>query len=313
MLILQKKSVPLLMLMGFVQFLSVFAHAETIEYDGLIEPFMIVEIGAPTEGIVEKVSVDRSSRIKQGQILVELESSVEQIALEKARTKIRFDGEINLQETQLAFTGRVHDRVKPLSAISTHDKDKAATDILLTKFRLKKARENHNIAGFELEKAKAVMARKLIRSPISGVVVERYVSPGEYVNTQPLLRVAQINPLRVEVIVPAQMFDRIRPGMTATIIPELTVYDEKTATVSIVDKVIDAASNTFGVRLELPNPKLKLPGGLKCRVRFDTEQTVQAEEFLNSAKVAAITKVTETAEIKVIKERRSEIRPILIY
>ena len=48
------------------------------------------------------------------------------------------------------------------------------------------------------------------------MVVERYVSPGEYVDGQPLLRVAQIDPLRVEVIIPAQIFGRIIPGMTAT-------------------------------------------------------------------------------------------------
>ncbi len=104
------------------------------------------------------------------------------------------------------------------------------------------------------------------------------MSPGEYVNTQPLLRVAQVNPLRVEVIVPAKMFGRIHPGMTAAIVPELTEYGEKIATVSLVDKVIDAASNTFGVRLKLPNPQLKLPGGLKCRVRFETmEMAAEAE------------------------------------
>jgi len=32
--------------------------------------------------------------------------------------------------------------------------------------------------------------------------------------------------------------------------------------------VIDAASGTFGVRMELPNPKFRLPAGLKCRVAF---------------------------------------------
>ncbi|MCP4044897.1 MAG: efflux RND transporter periplasmic adaptor subunit [Gammaproteobacteria bacterium] len=303
MLILQKKIAFLLILIGFVLFLSAFAHADIIEYDGLIEPFTVVDIGAPTEGIVEKISVDRSSRIEQGQALVELESSVERIAMEKALAMVKFDGEINFQKTQLALASRYHKRIKTLAGISTHDKDQAATDILLTKFRLKKARENHTIAMFELKKAKAVMARKLIRSPISGVVVERYVSPGEYVNSQPLLRVAQIDPLRVEVIIPARMFGYIKLGMTATIVPELTSYDEKTATVSIVDKVIDAASNTFGVRLELPNSKLKLPGGLKCLVRFEIEQAVQAEETPNWAEIAAI---------KVIKEKQSVIRPILI-
>jgi membrane fusion protein (multidrug efflux system) len=39
--------------------------------------------------------------------------------------------------------------------------------------------------------------------------------------------------------------------------------------VTVVDKVVDAASGTFGVRLELPNPDLKLPAGLKCTVRFN--------------------------------------------
>jgi hypothetical protein len=38
--------------------------------------------------------------------------------------------------------------------------------------------------------------------------------------------------------------------------------------VVIADRVVDAASGTFGIRVELPNPKLVLPAGLKCKVRF---------------------------------------------
>ena len=124
----------------------------------------------------------------------------------------------------------------------------------------------------ELKKAQAILDRCSIKSPISGVVVERYVSPGEYVDNQPLLRVAKIDPLRVGVIVPAQMFGRVIPGMTATIVPEIREYGELTATVTIVDKVIDAASNTFGVRLELPNVEQQVPSGLKCLVRFEIDQ-----------------------------------------
>jgi len=85
--------------------------------------------------------------------------------------------------------------------------------------------------------------------------------------------VAQIDPLRVEVIVPAQMFGRILPGMTGTIVPELLQYGERTATVTIVDKVIDSASSTFGVRLELPNAEHQMPSGMKCLVRFEIDQT----------------------------------------
>jgi membrane fusion protein (multidrug efflux system) len=56
--------------------------------------------------------------------------------------------------------------------------------------------------------------------------------------------------------------------MRAKVIPEAPIGGQYTAEVKIVDKVIDAASGTFGVRLELPNPNYRLPAGLKCKVIF---------------------------------------------
>jgi RND family efflux transporter MFP subunit len=271
MLILRKKTIFNLIMT--IMLLPVTAVcAETVEYDGLIEPYVVVNIGAPVEGVVAEVTVDRSNSVKKGQILVKMESSVERAALEKAKAMVTFDGEIGLQKTQLAFAKRAHDRFRKLKAIANHDKDQAATEIIRVGHRLKQARENRTLAKFELKKAQAILNRCLIKSPISGVVVERYVSPGEYVNSQPLLRVAQIDPLRVEVIVPAQIFGRIIPGMTATIVPELPEYGEQIATVTIVDKVIDAASSTFGVRLELPNAEQQIPSGLRCLVRFEINE-----------------------------------------
>jgi RND family efflux transporter MFP subunit len=260
-------------------------HSETVEYEGLIEPYKIVEIGAPAEGIVAKVMVDRSSLIEKGQVLVELESSVERATLEKARIMATFDGEIDLQQAHLAFANRVHQRVRQLAVMSTHEKDQAATEILLTGYRLEKARENRTMAELELKKAQAMLARRSIRSPLSGVVMDCYVSPGEYVNNQPLLRIAQIDPLRVEVIVPAKMFGKITHGMTAAIFPELPRYGELTAGVTLVDKVIDSASSTFGVRLELPNADHHMPSGLKCLVRFEVEADTEAMKMATARTV----------------------------
>ena len=51
-------------------------YAETVEYDGLIEPNVVVDIGSPAEGIVDRVTVDRSNSVTKGQTLVVMESSV---------------------------------------------------------------------------------------------------------------------------------------------------------------------------------------------------------------------------------------------
>ena len=57
---------------------------------------------------------------------------------------------------------------------------------------------------------------------------------------------------------------------TTTVLPEAPVGGSYTATVTVVDRVFEAASGTVGVRLELPNPDLRLPAGIHCRVRFTT-------------------------------------------
>ena len=64
--------------------LTAMGQAQTMEYDGLIEPYQVVEIGTPIEGIVSSVAVDRSSLVQAGQTLVELESSVERAAVDSS-------------------------------------------------------------------------------------------------------------------------------------------------------------------------------------------------------------------------------------
>ena len=110
---------------------------------------------------------------------------------------------------------------------------------------------------------------------LNGVVVERFLHPGEYVEDQPILKLAQVDPLNVEVILPVEMLGSVKVGMRATVKPEAPVTGFYSAKVKIVDKVVDAASGTFGVRLELPNPDYQLPPGLKCKVVF-------AESFIVS-------------------------------
>jgi len=135
-----------------------------------------------------------------------------------------------------------------------YDMDKAETNLLVVKSELKEAQE--------------VLERRTIRSPINGVVVDRFLSAGERVEEQPILKLAQINPLNVEVIAPVNMFGSIKVGQRAEVRPENPVKGVYIGRVKIVDRAIDAASGTFRIRIELQNEKYLLPAGLKCGVRF---------------------------------------------
>ena len=92
------------------------------------------------------------------------------------------------------------------------------------------------------------------------------MSAGEVVDEQTILRVAQVDPLRVEAILPSVWFGKVKAGDQAEIVPEPPRDQPRIAEVSIVDPVIDGASGTFGVRLSLPNADHDLPAGLRCQI-----------------------------------------------
>jgi len=108
-----------------------------------------------------------------------------------------------------------------------------------------------------------------VKSPIAGVVMERLRQPGELASREhAIVKIARLDPLRVEVFVPMTLYGRITVGQRAVVVPEAPLNRPLDATVVVVDRVADAASSTFGVRLEIGNPGNRVPGGLKCRVRL---------------------------------------------
>lgn len=127
---------------------------------------------------------------------------------------------------------------------------------------------NRRLADLELQRTAAEVALRTIKSPINGVVVERFMHPGEFPKQEKILKIAQIDPLRVEVYAPVSMLGKVAVGKTAFVTPEPPMTGDYAAKITVVDRVVDAASGTFGVRLDLPNRDLKLPAGLKCTIRF---------------------------------------------
>lgn len=98
--------------------------------------------------------------------------------------------------------------------------------------------------------------------------MERKLSPGEYTNDEAGTKIVSIDPLYVEGVAPVECYGTIKEGSKAQVMPGEPVGGSYKSTTAIADKVIDAASGTFGVRLELPNSDRELPPSLRCMVRF---------------------------------------------
>ena len=261
------------------------AHAQSL--DCMIQPNQVVQVGSPVSGVVERIAVERGDAVARGQVLVQLGAGVERAALAVARERAGQVGEAVVASGSQELARRELERANELYAqnfVSKTYLDKQQAEAKVAGGRTDQASERRKLSTREVDLAQAQLAQRTIHAPIGGVVVERLVAPGEYVDQKPVLRIASIDPLRVDVLVPAAAFGQVEPGRKATVVPELFNRSSHVATVKTVDRVIDAASNTFRVRLELPNPNNALPAGLRCKV----DLALKLPEAAPSASPAAV-------------------------
>jgi len=245
------------------------AQTPASSLDCMIQPNQVVLVGSGVAGVVEHIAVERGDMVKRGQVLAQLNANVERAALAVARERASQVGETVVARSAQELARNELDRANDLYAqnfVSKTYLEKQAAEAAGAGGRSEQASEKNRLASRELKLAQAQLEQRTIRATLDGVVVERLAAPGELVDQKPLLRIASIDPLRVDVLVPAAAFGQVEVGHTANVVPELFNRSTHVAVVKTVDRVVDAASNTFRVRLELPNPSGALPAGLRCKI-----------------------------------------------
>ena len=215
-------------------------------HECVVEPSMVVSVGSPVDGVLERVAVDRGGVVRKGQVVAALQAGVETAAVALSRSHTEFDAR-KIERNEALFGKQL---------ISAQERDEMVTEAKL-----------HN---GELKKDLEYLKLRTIISPINGVVVERRLGPGELIRADKsvVLKLAQLDPLNIEVITPSALFGKIRAGTIGTVSLAPFAAGEHKARVVVVDKLIDPASGTFWVRLQLPNPGNKIPSGINCHVQF---------------------------------------------
>lgn len=249
----------------------------------ILRPKQVIELGTPVAGLLAEVLVDRGDAVKAGQMVARLDSSVEEAQLALDRYRAKNTTEVDAAHLDLEWNKRELERKKELRGnmfAKINDVDEYETKVAQDETSIRKAEIDSRIAALEADRSEKQLDLKRIKSPVDGVVIERKHAPGEYVYDQtPLMSIAELDPLYVELVIPANRFGSIKPGSSAELrldAPSPIGDQTYSAKVKVIDPVIDAASNTFGVRLVLPNPGAAIPAGIRCWVHFP-ETSVSAQ------------------------------------
>ena len=245
------------------------------EFDCLIEPAQVVEVRSPIVGLIQEVHARRGDNIRQGQLLVTIESSVERSAAETARFRADTQGALQLSRNKLAASREKARRMAELfdeEFVSAQARDDAAAEAKLAEAELMTAQENAQVSKLEHRQSVDQLNRRVLRSPFNGVVMDQYLYPGALVDAgegkKPILKIAQTQPLVVQAVLPYLLFPQVKPGRAVIVVPEKPFTREINASIRAVDRVIESASGTFGVVLNLPNAGNDLPGGIRCKLRL---------------------------------------------
>lgn len=266
---------PVMKILAALVLLAIAAKAQAAEYDCLIEAYETVDVRSPVEAQIAAIPVRRGDLVNKGQVIVQMESAAERAGLDLARARAAAQGELKAAEARLDLAGKKYERAQQLhkqNFISATARDEAEAEFRLASEQVRQATEAKELAELEAKRSYELVALRTLRSPFTGIVIDRFQSPGEIATTninQPIMKLARIDPLHVEVVLPVSSYGGVKIGMKGSVVPEKPLQGSYSARVKVVDRIVDAASGTFGVRLELPNPKGAIPAGVKCRVRFD--------------------------------------------
>ncbi|NOX69824.1 MAG: efflux RND transporter periplasmic adaptor subunit [Gammaproteobacteria bacterium] len=225
-------------------------------WDGTVEAINQSTVSAQTSGRVAEIAYDVNDFVPQGAVIVRFTDTEQRAALRRANASL-VEAQARLEEAATEF-----ERIETMFGNET-----------VSKARFEQAKANHAAAKARADAAlsgvttaEEQLEYTVIRAPYAGIVAERHIEVGELVRPgQPIMSGLSLQSLRVNVDVPQSMFKPIRE------IGKAFVYaDDQRITAESMTfyPVADPVTNTFTVRVNLPEDSATLFPGMFVKVGF---------------------------------------------
>lgn len=212
--------------------------AQVIEFTGNIQPMYRNYISSSAAQRVEKIYVEVGSRVKKGQLLVQMES------INYAQARIQLENlKLDLSRVEALYNA---------GGIPAQQYDQMKTQVKIAE---------ESIANLDRN-------TKLL-SPVDGIVVQRNFDDGDVATGQPILVVMQMQPVKILINISEEFFPQVKVGTPVEI--TLDIYPGRSfkGRVMLIHPVIDAATRSFVAEVRIENPSLEIRPGMFARAKVD--------------------------------------------
>jgi RND family efflux transporter MFP subunit len=243
------------------------AHSDDT-IDGFTEPFRKIELAPAEPGVLASLMAKEGDSVESGQLLGTLDNDVLQISLKISKQVLDSRGKLAAAKAERDLRAVRLDRLKelqPQGFAHREEVDRAAADLAVAEANVISLSEQHSLDELEYQKSQALLERRLIRSPIDGIITKIHHDQGEYVagNNPVVFTVVQLNPLRAVFAIPAASASGLKNDQSVLLrFPD--TRQECTGRIELVSPIIDAESGLVRVKVLIPNEDGKRPCGARC-------------------------------------------------
>lgn len=207
-------------------------------FTATVEANMLNNITPAMGGRIRSIHVDVGSRVAKGQTVATMDAA-----------------NYSQQETQLATLRRDYERYSELykvGGISKQQLDQMKAQLDVAQTALNTLDENTRLV-----------------SPISGVVTARNYDPGDVAAGIPILKIENINPVKIVISVSESYYSKVSLGMPAAIVVDALDGEAFEGKVSLIHPTINSFSRTFPVEIEVNNTEQRLRPGMFSRATLN--------------------------------------------
>ena len=246
--------------------------ARSFEVVGITSPYREATLSVVQPGRIEQIKASEGSMIAEGSPVFALEAGVQRARTELARGNAESMLEVELAKAHLDRAERDLERLQRLHGnddASSKELADARSAARIARLDYELAKFAHGQAALAYQREKELLDQFLIRAPFHGYVAEHLKHPGEAVEEgEGVIRLVQIDPLQVLTDCPLALAGSVKAGDRVRVRPAEGQWPALWGTVILASRVADGASQTFKVKLTVPNEDAAWMAGLKVMVKF---------------------------------------------
>ena len=254
---------------------------EEILLTGALKAKEQVDVTAKATGRVEALHVQVGDAVNKGALIAEMEDDELQQQVNRsvaAQTVARASSE--QREAELANAKAELERTQALlteGLVPQQEYQARATSYRVVQAQYELARAQQQQAQAELKELQIRLEQTKIYAPMSGHIGRRYIDPGALVSpSTPIVHLVRLATMVMMANVPERDIAKMRVGTHAAVVVDAFGERKFTARVARISPVLDAATRSASVEIEIPNPDLSLKAEMFARVILDLESIRQA-------------------------------------